>query len=92
MPTLPASSSGPGHDARLMTLYSKQGLSFVDEFSREEEFKRFYIDNLLKLVNYIRQHLNPSDKSEITEITIYDFISLLLRYYNKDIQILKVVF
>lgn len=92
MPTLPASSSGPGYDARLMKLYSKPSLSFVDDFSSEEEFKRSYIGNLLKLVNYIRHHLNPSDKSEITEITIYDFISLLLRYYNKDIQILKVDF
>ena len=93
MPTLPASGSGPGYDdARLMALYSKPDLlSFVDDFS-DEEFKRFYIGNLLKLVNYIRHHLNPSDRSEITEITIYDFISLLLRYYNKDIQILKVVF
>jgi hypothetical protein len=57
-----------------------------------DDFKRFYIENLLRLVNYIRHHLNPSDKSEITEITIYDFISLLLRYYKKDIKILKVVF
>jgi hypothetical protein len=60
--------------------------------TNEEEFKRFYISNLLRLVNYIRHHLTPSDKSEITEITIFDFISLLLRYYKKDIQILKVIF
>jgi hypothetical protein len=60
--------------------------------NNEEEFKRFYISNLLRLVNYIRHHLTPSDKSEITEITIFDFISLLLRYYEKDIQILKVIF
>jgi hypothetical protein len=93
VPTLPSSSSGPGYNARLMRLYSNPGLSFADELSIDnEEFKRLYIDNLLKLANYIRHHLNPSDQSEITEITIYDFISLLLRYYNKDIQILKVDF
>jgi len=88
VPTLPDSSSGPELDARMEPSSTK-----VDELSiNDEEFKRFYIVNLLKLANHIRHHLNPSDKSEITEITIYDFISLLLRYYRKDIQILKVVF
>jgi hypothetical protein len=63
--------------------------------SDEKKFEEFYIKNLLTLVKYIRASLESFAENEelnIYNITIYEFIILLIKYYKKDIKILKVIF
>ena len=63
--------------------------------SDEQIFKQFYIKNLLTLVKYIKVYLELAPESEdleIYNITIYEFLFLFTKYYEKDITILKVNF
>ena len=63
--------------------------------SDEQIFKQFYIKNLLTLVKYIKVYLELAQESEdleIYNITIYEFLFLFTKYYEKDITILKVNF